>query len=87
MLSHAQVADLRCRSTHDPYCIQDVPLLQRFSQLPGYDSILRWVGVYGLYHKVVGLFMISYGSNMNHAVASVANIFVGLFAPVRLYAP
>jgi hypothetical protein len=36
---------------------------------------------------LVNLFMISYGSDMNHAVASVANIFVLLFAPVRLYAP
>jgi hypothetical protein len=87
MLSHTQVVDLRCRSTRDPYRIQEVPLLQRFSQSPRYDPIPRWVGVHGLCHKYVGLFMISYGSNMNHAVASVANIFVGLFAPVRLCAP
>jgi hypothetical protein len=87
MLSHTQVVDLRCRSAHDPYRIREIPLLQRLSQSPGYDPMLRWVGIHGLYHKFVSLFMISYGSNVNHAVASVANIFVGLLAPVRLYAP
>jgi hypothetical protein len=77
MLSHTQVVDLRCHSAHDPYRIQDeVPLLQIFSQSPGYDPIPRWVGVHGLYHKFVGL-------SMDHAVASVATIFVGLFAPVQ----
>jgi hypothetical protein len=87
MLSHTQVVDLRCCSAHDSYRIQEVPLLQRSPQSPRYDPIPRWVGVHGLYHKYVGLFMISYGSDMNHAVVSVANILVDLFAPVRLYAP
>ena len=85
MLPHTQVVDLRRCSARRPYRIQKVTILQRFSQSPHYHSLPRWAGIHDLYHKYVVLFMFSYGSNMSHAVASIANIFVDLFAPVRLH--
>jgi hypothetical protein len=39
--------------------VYEVALLQRLSQSPGYDSTPWWVGVHGLYHKFVSLFIIS----------------------------